>query len=41
LMDLMYDAPDMAKPGTIEITEDFILGNTDPLISKMIKKKTA
>ena len=41
LMDLMYDVPDMVKPGTIEITEDFILGNTDPLISKTIKKKSA
>ena len=41
LMDLMYDVPDMVKTGTIEITEDFILGNTDPLISKTIKKKSA
>ena len=41
LMDLMYDAPDMVKPGTIEISEDFILGNTEPLISKTIKKKSA
>jgi len=41
LMDLMYDAPDMVKPGTVEISEDFILGNTDPLISKTIKKKSA
>ena len=41
LMDLMYDVPDMVKSGTIEITEDFILGNTDPLISKTIKKKSA
>ena len=41
LMDLMYDVPDMVKPGAIEITEDFILGNTDPLISKTIKKKSA
>jgi len=41
LMDLMYDVPDMVKPGTIKITEDFILGNSDPLISKPIKKKSA
>jgi len=41
LMDLMYDVPDMTEPGTIEITEDFILGNSDPLISKTIKKKSA
>ena len=41
LMDLMYDVPDMVRPGTIKITEDFILGNADPLISKTIKKKSA
>jgi len=41
LMELMYDVPDMVKPGTIEITEDFIVGNNDPLISKTIKKKSA
>ena len=31
LMDLMYDVPDMVKPGTIKITEDFILGSSDPV----------
>ena len=41
LMDLMYDVPDMVTPGTIEITEDFILGKFDPLILKTIKKKSA
>jgi len=41
LMELMYDVPDMVKPGTIEITEDFILGNAEALISKTIKKKSA
>ena len=41
LMDLMYDVPDMVKPGKIEITEDFILGNSNPLISKTMKKKSA
>ena len=41
LIDLMYDVPDMVKPGTIKITEDFILGKSDPLISKPIKKKSA
>ena len=41
LMDLMYDVPDMVDPGTIKITEDFILGSAGPLISKTIKKKSA
>ena len=41
LMDLMYDVPDMVRPGKIEITEDFILGNSKPLISKTNKKKSA
>ena len=41
LMDLMYDVPDMVMPGKIEITEDFVLGNSKPLISKTNKKKSA
>ena len=41
LMDLMYDVPDLVKPGKIEITEDFIVGNSNPLISKTMKKKSA
>ena len=41
LMDLMYEVPDMDKPGKIKISESFILGKSRPRISKIIKKKSA
>ena len=41
LMDLMYEVPDMEKPGKITISESFISGNSRPRISKIIKKRTA
>ena len=41
LMDLMYEVPDMEKPGKITISESFISANSRPRISKIIKKRTA
>ncbi len=41
LMDLMYEVPDMDKPGKIKISESFILGKSRPRISKIIKKRSA
>ncbi len=41
LMDLMYEVPDMEKPGKIKISEASISGNSKPQISKIIKKRSA